>query len=499
MVMAYNPLNDFMRGLSARSNMGELGRATGEALGPLPPQGVPPVQRPQTFDPSADQKLQQGAVARPKTFDGEMAAELDQIDQSFGRANDMPSVAPNGGMALDGQQIAPVDKKQAFLDKISASKGGGFKSELGAGLVAGSMAAAGSGAQTNGELLSSFFAGMGSGMYTKKLSNKQGEGMAALAKQFGLPEGIQEMARNTPEQFGKMFPEIYKAHALSSGRFRAGYNEHGGLELVPINMETLGKEMSKDTPEVISELQNKFSQNTDVLGSLKMAADGIRNSGTMFQTPGGVGETWSRLGGIFGVETLKRAARLIPGMTEEKIEEKWGTESGLGILSKASMESVLDYVQQTKGAISNAEMRLFANATFGPNMTKEQNEAIVGYMGIAAIRENARLKWINEQVQRAGGVPQRDLIANLEQQWQAAVDEREADGTWGILDRKALDNGGALRVKEQFVVNPFAPDKQTTLNEAGIRLYPEKKNEATSPDGVPQEPPPGFTPQEMGW
>ena len=498
MVMVYNPLNDYMRGLRAQSNARALGQATGSAAGPLPPPGMSPVERPKSFDPSADQKLQQGAVARPQTFEGVAQASADQY--APGNEYTQPGTADPTGLGMDGfQPPAPVDKKQTSFDKVSASQGTGFKSELGAGLVAGSKAAAESKAQTNGELLSSFFSGMGSGMYAKKVSNKQGEGMASLAKQFGLPEGIQEMARGNPEMFGKMFPDIYKAHALNSGRFRAGYNEHGGLELMPVDMEEAGKGIAKDTPKVISELQDQFARNTDILGSLKLAADGVRNSGTVFQTPGGFGDAWTKVGGVLGVDNLKRLARLNPYMTEERIDESLGTEAGLGILYKASMDSVLDYVQQTKGAISNAEMKLFANSTFGPNMTKGQNEALIGYMGIASIRENARLKWINGQVQKAGGVPQRDLIANLEQQWQAAVEEREADGTWRILDQDALDSGGKLKVKDSFVVNPFEPDRTTNLSSAGIRIYPEKKNEAPASSGAPQDTTPGFTNDQMGF
>jgi len=469
--------------------MGELGRATGEALGPLPPQGVPPVQRPQTFDPSADQKLQQGAVARPKTFGGEMAAELDQIDQSFGRANDMPSVAPNGGMALDGQQAAPVSAKQSFFDKIKASQGTGFKSELGAGLVAGSMAAAGSGAQTNGELLSSFFAGMGSGMYTKKLSNKQGEGMAALAEEFGLPPGIVRMAKDNPEMFGKIFPDLYKANALKSGGFTLGKDQFGNDELRPISMgnpEKTANELSKSAPDVYKDLQERTRAAVTADNLSDQLVNAVNSTGSIFQTGGGFGDLMNEVGNVIGSDLIKSVlSEKLNVLSVEEAERKFGKDQARALLEAGSMEKILEFIQKTKGAISEREMDLFRAATLNLNRTKAQNMALaLGYKA-ASMREREFVNWVNraaEQEAQAGRAVTADWYARKEFEWEQAVSELDKSGKWDIYNKISENDFTTWGAKDEIIVNPFTGERRSVGKASGARQE-EQPQEQRAPQG----------------
>jgi hypothetical protein len=92
-------------------------------------------------------------------------------------------------------------------------------------------------------------------------------------------------------------------------------------------------------------------------------------------------------------------AQMLPNMSEES-----------QVIDAQGLQQALSYVQQTKGAISNAEMGLFINASVGTGRNPERNQSLLQAAKAALVRNKQKFEFINAYT-NMGGTPQEAITA----------------------------------------------------------------------------------------
>lgn len=171
--------------------------------------------------------------------------------------------------------------------------------------------------------------------------------------------------------------------------------------------DPLSTEFAKEQAKLTSELTTKMGEQGQAAG--RKLRD-ISNAALLLDDP----ETYT---GVFGeAVNYINAFRASVGLGPADAAAKGET------LRVLSMQAVMEYIQQTKGAISNKEMEQFAKATIGLGRTKEGNRMILDMAAVAADysrREGAEyFRWHNELTAK-GETPTVSKWEKRKKQWKA--------------------------------------------------------------------------------
>jgi ribosome-binding protein aMBF1 (putative translation factor) len=189
--------------------------------------------------------------------------------------------------------------------------------------------------------------------------------LAANQKKLASITDLFGQASQNPNPFGS---DAYKQVAALDPQLAGQYRNAMEAKQPLVNIDAAGKEVNKEAETVGEFFGKQFVETQESAGKANQALTRVNRTRQLLKQV--------NTGTLGSAKTAAKslAKDLGVDLAQLNIQDDAGAAQAL---SAMSTQAALDFVQQTKGSISNAEMDLFAKAVPSLSRTPEGNELIL--------------------------------------------------------------------------------------------------------------------------